>query len=64
MQTKGTCHAASGAEELAPGIVGIVYNRSAGTIQNGYHIALYIGGILITVQRRTYAHMWFIKEYE
>lgn len=47
MQAEGVCHAAGGAKELAPGIVGIAYNRSARAVQNGHHIALQVGDIVV-----------------
>lgn len=47
MNTESICHAAGGSQDLAPSVVGILNNCRAAGIQNGSHIALNVGGIVV-----------------
>lgn len=45
--TEGTCHAAGDAEDVAPGVVGVLYHRFAQVVQNGSYIALDVGDVVV-----------------
>ena len=59
VDTEGGGHAAGGGQNVAPGVVGILNNYSATTVQNRHHITLEVGDIVVSCavvghrQRRT-----------
>ena len=46
--SQGTCHGTAGAENVAPGIVGIGDHSRSGGVQDGGDIALEVGGVVVS----------------